>query len=110
MPLITCPECAKDISDLAATCPHCGFPLAAKSPSPSTTRAKKQPPTREGNIGWFDIGVLLMMAGFVCAAYFLFGYSTSVSTLFGDFTNLGLMQNRQLGLIGGVALFITGVI
>lgn len=29
MPLITCPDCGRDVSDLAPTCPQCGRPLAA---------------------------------------------------------------------------------
>lgn len=27
MALIICPECKKDVSDMASTCPHCGYPL-----------------------------------------------------------------------------------
>jgi len=27
MPLIPCPECRREISDRATTCPHCGYPL-----------------------------------------------------------------------------------
>ena len=27
MPLINCPECGKQVSDKAPTCPNCGFPL-----------------------------------------------------------------------------------
>jgi len=27
MALIACPECAREISDKAATCPHCGNPM-----------------------------------------------------------------------------------
>jgi len=27
MALINCPECKKEISDKAESCPHCGFPL-----------------------------------------------------------------------------------
>jgi hypothetical protein len=34
MALITCPECHKEISDRAATCPHCGNPLTAIQPTP----------------------------------------------------------------------------
>lgn len=30
MALILCPECAKDVSDSARTCPHCGYNLARK--------------------------------------------------------------------------------
>lgn len=28
MALTNCPECNKEISDRAGTCPHCGFPIA----------------------------------------------------------------------------------
>ena len=30
MAMITCPECKKDISEAAASCPHCGYPLAKR--------------------------------------------------------------------------------
>ena len=28
MSLIRCPECGKDVSDMAASCPNCGYPIA----------------------------------------------------------------------------------
>lgn len=31
MALITCPECGKQISDLAQSCPNCGFPIGFMS-------------------------------------------------------------------------------
>lgn len=31
MPMIKCPECSKEISDLADKCPDCGFPLGLES-------------------------------------------------------------------------------
>lgn len=37
MPLITCPECGKQVSDQATSCPHCGYPL---------TPAKKEEPRK----------------------------------------------------------------
>lgn len=27
MALIKCPECGKEISDRAVSCPHCGYPI-----------------------------------------------------------------------------------
>ena len=30
MPLITCPDCSREISDLAASCIHCGRPMSPK--------------------------------------------------------------------------------
>lgn len=40
MALIACPECTREISDKAATCPHCGNPMrpiASPAPPPITT-------------------------------------------------------------------------
>src|SRR5215471_13464541 len=30
MALINCPECGKQVSTAAATCPHCGYPVAER--------------------------------------------------------------------------------
>ena len=30
MPLITCPECSGKVASTAASCPHCGAPVAGK--------------------------------------------------------------------------------
>jgi uncharacterized membrane protein YdbT with pleckstrin-like domain len=44
MPVITCPDCGRDVSTLAAACPHCGRP----SPAGTTPIAGgPQPPVRE---------------------------------------------------------------
>jgi hypothetical protein len=39
MALINCPECNKEVSDTALTCPHCGYQL--KKPASVTPPAKK---------------------------------------------------------------------
>jgi zinc-ribbon domain len=31
MPLVTCPDCGKEVSDQAPTCPHCGRSIAMRS-------------------------------------------------------------------------------
>lgn len=31
MPLVSCPECGKEVSSQAASCPQCGHPIAAES-------------------------------------------------------------------------------
>ncbi|MDR1045291.1 MAG: zinc ribbon domain-containing protein [Candidatus Adiutrix sp.] len=33
MPLMSCPDCGKDVSDLAPGCPHCGRPLEGARPA-----------------------------------------------------------------------------
>lgn len=35
MALITCLECGKEVSDKAASCPHCGVPINTSGPHPS---------------------------------------------------------------------------
>ncbi|HET7462491.1 MAG TPA: zinc ribbon domain-containing protein [Longimicrobium sp.] len=34
MPLITCPDCGREVSDAAPTCPHCGRPFKSAPPAP----------------------------------------------------------------------------
>lgn len=34
MPLIACPECGREVSTSAKSCPACGFPVAEKLPAP----------------------------------------------------------------------------
>lgn len=46
MPLIACPDCGHKISDLAATCIHCGRPLGANSKSTTTLSAASPSATR----------------------------------------------------------------
>ena len=43
MALIKCPECGKDVSDSAPTCPHCGYQLkkTTSSYSPSYTNSTR---------------------------------------------------------------------
>ena len=39
MALIKCPECGKEISDKAASCPNCGMPLHPFMEKPTTSKA-----------------------------------------------------------------------
>ena len=47
MALIKCPECGKEISDKAAACIHCGYPLQQGS---NHTRTNEEPPAFANNI------------------------------------------------------------
>lgn len=38
MPLIECPECKKQISNLAGACPYCGYSLKGNTPKPHGTK------------------------------------------------------------------------
>lgn len=41
MALIKCPECAREISDKAINCPHCGYPLSQLDVTPQKIEDKK---------------------------------------------------------------------
>ncbi len=38
MALVSCPECNKEISNLAAACPHCGYPIEKSPTIPSPNK------------------------------------------------------------------------
>lgn len=42
MVMMKCPECGKEISDLASSCPHCGFPLGFESSSVNEQKQQYQ--------------------------------------------------------------------
>ena len=108
MPLITCPECAKNVSDQAASCPHCGYPVAKR---PETELTSSDISDRRSDWSVLDdLAVILIIAGLCCGLYFLFWYDTSVSTLLGDVNNVGKLQNRQLGMICGLASLLVGIL
>jgi DNA-directed RNA polymerase subunit RPC12/RpoP len=53
MALIKCSECGKDVSDKAASCPHCGAPLL-----PAARRAARP---------WEVVGTLLVIGGVIAS-------------------------------------------
>ena len=52
-PLTTCPDCGKDVSDLAPTCPNCGRPSPCprlNPPSPSAAPKRLDAPARRPDL------------------------------------------------------------
>lgn len=43
MPMIKCPECGKEISDLADKCPNCGFPIGFRNSNPINNNPQNAP-------------------------------------------------------------------
>ena len=59
MSLIQCPECAREISDKAPACPHCGVPIQAATPPPIPQATMLEPPKEKSNAWKY----LLLIAG-----------------------------------------------
>jgi hypothetical protein len=63
-----------------------------------------------GSSGLRRVGILLLLAGLLVTAFFFFGFDTSVESGLGRVNNLGLMADRQNGILIGLGLAIVGTI
>jgi membrane protein YdbS with pleckstrin-like domain len=85
MALINCPECGKQVSSLAASCPHCGVALAGigRAPGAAGLRAPPAAPSLTEETLWESspsllvllgemVGVVLVVGVVVLLAVFLF--------------------------------------
>jgi hypothetical protein len=68
------------------------------------------PPTDGGSSGLRSLGAILLIAGLAVTGYFFLGYDTSVESGYGRVNNLGLMADRQNGIIIGIGLGVVGTI
>lgn len=60
MALINCPECKKEVSDSALSCPHCGFQLIEKKEKTEVNQIKKPKKKNEGCTTWLIIAAILI--------------------------------------------------
>lgn len=56
MALINCAECKKEVSDLAASCPHCGAPVSVRPPAATQS---------QGGGGWWKWLLGVPVGGFI---------------------------------------------
>ena len=68
------------------------------------------PPADKGSSGLRTCGILLLIGGLAVTGYFFLGYDTSVESGMGRVDNLGLMADRQNGIIIGIGLAVIGTI
>ena len=70
MALIKCPECGKNVSDMAESCPHCGYSLENKANNNDTLNNLK------GIKGKWNNKYLLILLVLLVGGYFLFFNNT----------------------------------
>jgi predicted amidophosphoribosyltransferase len=72
MALITCPDCRKEISDLAPSCPNCGRPIKPVPPALEDVNAKRfmgKPGTMTHTL---NVGCAALVIGIILIIFFAF--------------------------------------
>ena len=108
MALIKCPECGKEVSDSAPTCPHCGYVLK-KTPSTThyyesrSSRLYEQEYTRKYK-GCVAAGIICLIFG---PLFLLFLPHISQY----DYELKGTIIGSSIGfIIGGIIILIIGIV
>ncbi len=106
-----CPYCAEEIQDEAIKCKHCGEMLVEDAKASSLTEKKGSPTLK-------FLGAILFIGGLIAAVYYYQFFDTSVAVpvqeVFGQqigggrVHNIGLLQQRQNGLMIGGAVAAGG--
>ena len=63
MALISCPECKREVSDRAESCPHCGCPLAAAPDVVGGRQVRTVEKTAKRFKGQIALSTLLLLIG-----------------------------------------------
>ena len=67
-------------------------------------------PNQTSSSGMQTLGAVLLIAGIALAAYFFLAFDASVESGYGRVNNIGLMADRQNGIIIGIGLGVAGTI
>lgn len=67
-------------------------------------------PNQNNSSGMQTLGAVLLIAGIALAAYFFLAFDASVESGYGRVNNIGLMADRQNGIIIGIGLGVAGTI
>jgi len=123
MPLQPCPDCGQQVSTLAEACPNCGrprLPATQSSPPSSAASSTRQAPPAITPEFLKVLGIILFLGGVAAAVYYYGYFDTTVTTerveIFGEVIggqrvhNVGLMQERQIGLIISIGAALLGLV
>lgn len=101
--LIRCDECRAKVSNRAATCPHCGNPLADDDDQPTVIEktSKKWKAQIIGSAALMIFGILIILLGFNTVTD---DGKTQVATVFGIIGTLVFLGG--LGWYGVIRYFI----
>jgi uncharacterized membrane protein YdbT with pleckstrin-like domain len=104
MPVISCPDCGRDVSTLATACPHCGRPSPAGI---APLAGAPQPPRREETL-WEGHPSATLLLGHIAGIVF----AVIAIPLLAHFFASGMPEERQPGMIafGWIATSILVVI
>jgi len=84
---------------------------AAKSRQMTEENSRQStPPKQTNSSGMQTLGAVLLIAGIALAAYFFLAFDASVESGYGRVNNIGLMADRQNGIIIGIGLGVAGTI
>ena len=113
-----CNQCGAKIAPNAKFCNQCGDKAGR---GPFSDFQVIVPDSESSGSGAFwafgAFGILLIFAGIVVAGYFAFGYDTTVGATnaftgeyMGRVNNIGLTNDRSIGVMIGLAVFFVGAI
>jgi DNA-directed RNA polymerase subunit RPC12/RpoP len=71
MAIVNCTECKKEVSDQAATCPHCGSPIHRRSESPTKVIIESEPTSKK----WKTVKLISGIGIFLGVIFMLFNWS-----------------------------------
>lgn len=102
---IRCPRCLSEFEQekpLPFVCGECSYQGAGIT---AATKLRR-PPADPAQFTQFGIGVFVLIVGTLATFYFMAIFDTSR----GAYHNVGLLQDRQNGIIVGVALALGGLV
>ena len=98
MALIRCPECNKEVSDTAATCPNCGYSIAGRPEFEKKTTQLSAPYKDKAEMkkGWLElIGGIVLVVGGLPFVGIVVGIVIDILGVISIISGIGTLQKRK---------------